>query len=63
MTKFVGLRTKNYSYLIDDGREVKKANDTKNVYHEKNAKFENDKNCLEATQPENKIHHLEIKKG
>ena len=30
MTKFVGLRAKTYSYLIDDGNEDKKAKDTKN---------------------------------
>ena len=29
MTKFVGLRTTTYSYLIDDGAEDKKAKDTK----------------------------------
>ena len=35
MTKFVGLRTKAYSYLIDDGSENEKAKDTKNVCHKK----------------------------
>ena len=29
--KFVGLRAKTYSYLIDDGSENKKAKDTKKV--------------------------------
>ena len=29
MAKFVGLRVKLYSYLIDDGIEDKKAKDTK----------------------------------
>ena len=29
MTKFVGLRAKTYSYLIDDGNEDKKAKSTK----------------------------------
>ena len=29
MTKFVGLRAKSYSYLIDDGNEDKKAKHTK----------------------------------
>ena len=29
MTKFVGLRAKIYSYLINDGGEDKKAKDTK----------------------------------
>ena len=31
MTEFVGLRVKNYSYLIDDGSNDKKAKGTKNV--------------------------------
>ena len=30
MTKFVGLRAKTYSYLIDDGSEDKKGKGTKN---------------------------------
>ena len=54
MTKFVGLRAKTYSYLIDDSSEDKKAKDTKSVIKRK-LKFENYKNCLEATQRENKI--------
>ena len=29
MTKFIGLRTKTYSYLIDDGSEDRKAKGTK----------------------------------
>ena len=31
MTKFVGLKAKTYSYLIDDGSDDKKAKGTKNV--------------------------------
>ena len=31
MTKFVGLRAKTYSYLIDDGSEDKKSNTQKSV--------------------------------
>ena len=31
MTKFVRLRAKTYSYLIDNGSEDKKAKGTKNV--------------------------------
>ena len=54
MTKFAGLRAKTYSYLIDDSSEDKKAKDTKSVIKRK-LKFENYKNCLEATQRENKI--------
>ena len=29
LTKFVGLRARTHSYLIDDGREDKRAKDTK----------------------------------
>ena len=45
MVKFVGLRAKVYSYLVDDGSEDKKA--------KQKLKFENYKSCLEATQLEN----------
>ena len=31
MIKFVGLRTKTYSYLVDDGSEDKKAKAQKSV--------------------------------
>ena len=50
MIRFVGLGTKTYSYLIDDGREYKKAKGTKKCVIKRKYKFENDKNCLEATQ-------------
>ena len=59
MTKFVGLRAKTYSYLIDDVSEDKKAKRTKNCVIKKKLKSENYKNYLEATQLENKIYHLE----
>ena len=49
MTKFVGLRAKTYSYLVDDGSEDRKL------------KFENYKNSLEATLLENKINYSERK--
>ena len=58
MTKFVGLRAKTYSYLIDDGSEDKKAKGTKKCVIKRKLKFENYKNCLEATQLENKTNHL-----
>ena len=35
MTKFVGLRGKTYSYLIDDGTEDKKARSTKMCHKKK----------------------------
>ena len=62
MTKFVGLRVKTYSYLIDDGTEDKKAKGTKKCVMKRKLKFENYKNCLEATQLENKINYLEKNK-
>ena len=52
--KFVGLRAKSYSYLIDDGSEDKKAKNTKNFVIKGNFKFENYKNSLETTQFDNK---------
>ena len=62
MTKFVGLRAKTSSYLIDDGSEDKKAKGTKKCVIKRKIKFENYKNCLEATQLENKIKYLEKNK-
>ena len=59
MTKFVGLRAKTYSYLIDDGSEDKKAKGTKKCVIKRKLKFENYKNCLEATQLDNKIKYLQ----
>ena len=46
ITKFVGLRAKTYSYLIDDRSEDKKA---KEKY----------KYCLQANKLNNKIRYLE----
>ena len=54
MTKFVGLKAKSYSYLIDDGSEYEKVKGTKKEKKRK-LKFENYKKCLEAIQLENKI--------
>ena len=59
--KFVGLRAKTYSYLIDDSNEDKKAKCTKKCIIKRKLKFGNYKNCLEATQLENKINYLEKK--
>ena len=61
MVKFVGLRAKTYSYLIDNGSEDKKTKDTKMCVIKRKLKFENDKKCLEATQFANKINYLEKK--
>ena len=46
MPKFVGLRAKTYSYLIDDGSENKKAKGTKKGVIIRQLKFEDYKNCL-----------------
>ena len=59
MKKFVGLRAKTYSYLIDDGSENKKAKGTKKCVIKIKFNFENYKNCSEATQLDNKIKYLE----
>ena len=56
------LKAKTYSYLIDDGSEDKKAWDTKKCVIKRKLKFENYKNCLKATQLENKMNHLEKSK-
>ena len=58
MTKFVGLRAKTYSYLIDDGTEDKKAKGTKKCVIKRKLEFENYNNCLEVTQLDNKINYL-----
>ena len=51
MTKFVGLRTKPYSYLIADGSEDKKAKDTKSISKENNKEFiKNNKSILKIQQ-------------
>ena len=60
MIKFIGLRAKTCSHLIDDFSENKKVKDAKNCVKRK-FKFKNYKNCLEATQPENKGNYLEQK--
>ena len=61
ITKFVRLRAKTYSYLIDDGSEDKKVKSTKKCVIKRKIQFENYKNCLEATQLENNIYYLEKK--
>ena len=57
-TKFVGLRAKTYSYSTDDESKDKKAKGTKACLIKRKLKFENYKNCLEATQTENEINHI-----
>ena len=60
--KFVGLRAKTYSYLIDGGREDKKAKGIKKCVIKRKLKFEDYKNCLEASQLDNRIKYLQKNK-
>ena len=56
MTKFVGLRAKTYSYLIDDGSEDKKAKGTKKcTIKRKNSKDLKVKAIIFFTEKINKI--------
>ena len=59
MTKFVGLKTKTYRYLIDYGNKDKKTKDAEKGIIKRKHEFEDYKNCLEATQFDNKIIYLE----
>ena len=61
-TELVGLRAKTYSYIEDDGSETKKVRGTKRCVIKRKLKFEDYKNCLEATQLENKVNHLKKNK-
>ena len=63
MTKFVGLRATTYSYLNNEDSEDKKAKGRKKCVVKRNLKFENYKNCLEATQLQNKINYLDENKS
>ena len=46
MTEFIALRTKTYSYLMDDGNSNKKAKGTKKCVIKRILKFNDYKNCL-----------------
>ena len=59
MTKFVGLITKTYNYLIDDGSKDKNVKHTKKCVIKRKFKFENYKNRLESNQLNNEINYLE----
>ena len=59
MTNFFGLRAKTYIVTyIDDCSEDEKIKNTKTCVINRKLKFENDENCLEATQIDNKIKQL-----
>ena len=57
MVKFVGLKAKTYSYLINDSSEYKEAKNTKKCVIKIKIKLENYKSCLEATGLKNKINY------
>ena len=61
MIKLVGFRAKNYSYLIDDGSEDKKGKDTKKCVIKRKRQLKNYKNCLQATQLEDKANYIQKK--
>ena len=58
MKKFVGLRTKTYSFLKDNNDEDKKAKGTEKCDIKRKLKFEDYKSCLEAAQLENKTYTI-----
>ena len=59
MKKFLGLRSRIYSYLIDDGSEKKREKTSKSCVIKRKLKLKDYKNCLEGTQVENKLNHIE----
>ena len=52
------LRAQTYRYITDNNNESKKARGTKKYIVKRKLKFENYKNCLQGSQLENKIIHL-----
>ena len=46
MIEFVALRSKTYSYFMDDGSEHKRAKGTKKCVIKRKIKFKNYKDCL-----------------
>ena len=60
MTTFIGLGETTYIYLTDDDSEDKKVKGTKKFVIKRKCKFENYKNCLEATQ-QNKPSRKKVK--
>ena len=62
MKEFVKLGAKTYINLVDDGGEDKKGKGAKKCVIRRKFNFEDYEHCLEATQPENKIKHLQKSK-
>ena len=55
------MRLKTYNYLIDDNDKDKKEKGTKQCVIKQKLVITDYKNCLEATQLESKIKHLQKK--
>ena len=49
ITNFDGLRSKTYSYLINDGSKDKNAKGRKKCVIKRKLKFQNYKSCFETT--------------
>ena len=62
ITKFVGLRSKTYSYLKDNNDEGKKTKGAKGCVVKRKLKFKDYKNWLKSSQIINTVNYLE-KKG
>ena len=62
MTEFAALRPKTYSHLTADKNENEKTKDIKKCAIKRKPKFEDYKNCLEATDLENERNHPEKNK-
>ena len=62
MKKFVALRAKTFNYLKDNNDEDKKPKGTKTCLIKRNINFRDYNECLKASQIENKISYLEMKK-
>ena len=59
MKNLFGLRVKTYSYLIDEVVKIRKKKWSKKWVIKIKLKSQDYKNCLKATQHENKINHLQ----
>ena len=57
--ELVVLRPRAYHYLIDEGDENERANNTKRYVIKQNLKFKDYKNFLEANQLQNELSLLE----
>ena len=58
MTKFVGVRAKCYSYLVDDSSKDKTEKSTGKCVIKRNLKLEYYENFFVAIQHDNKIEYL-----